>query len=470
MTVALHWFRTDLRVQDNPGLAAAQQSGLPVVGLYIATPEQWDAHDDAPIKRDFWRRNLQALEQALAALGIPLLLLQVPRYRDVVPLLEAVLPALAATELHFNLEVPAHERRRDEAVAALCQRLGVRAQRHLDHLLLPPQSVLNKSGEPFKVFSPFGRAVRALLVDHSPAVVVGQALPTLPALPQRRALEALDFGPGDPAWAQRWPAGEPAAQARLLAFCRQRIADYKLARDFPALDATSCLSPYLAAGVLSIGQCWRESARWQEGNGVFSWQNELLWHDFYKYIMWHYPHVCRHLPWRDDVEHVPWRHDAGDFQAWCEGRTGIPIVDAAMRQLLQTGWMHNRLRMIVAMFLSKQLLIDWRWGERWFMQHLVDGDFAANNGGWQWSASTGTDAAPYFRIFNPVTQSERFDPEGRFLRQYLPELAGLDDRSLHAPEAARPAGYPLPIVDLAFGRERALAAFKQSPSADAPPY
>jgi deoxyribodipyrimidine photo-lyase len=177
--------------------------------------------------------------------------------------------------------------------------------------------------------------------------------------------------------------------------------------------------------------------------------------------MWHYPHVCRHQPWKNDVGHVPWRHDHAEFQLWCEGRTGIPIVDAAMQQLVQTGWMHNRLRMITAMFFSKHLLLDWRWGERWFMQHLIDGDFAANNGGWQWSASTGTDAAPYFRIFNPVTQSHRFDAEGVFLRRYLPELATLDNDAIHDPGLLRPAGYPPPMLELAFGRERALQAFKK---------
>ena len=462
MSIALHWFRTDLRLEDNPGLAAAQASGLPVAALYIATPAQWDAHDDAPIKRDFWRRNLHELQQSLMAMGIPLLTLQVPRYGDIPALLERLLPLLQVAELHCNLEVPVNERKRDEAVATLCQQLGIRVHRHLDHLLLAPQAVMNKSGEPFKVFTPFSKAARELLLA-APVLhtVKQQPVLTLPQLDEKLTIATTGFGEGRPEWEQSWPAGETHAHRRMRAFCQQRIGDYKVARDLPSVDGTSSLSAYLAAGVLSIRQCWLEATRWQDGNGVFTWQNELLWHDFYKYIMWHYPHVCRHQPWKNDVGHVPWRHDHAEFQLWCEGRTGIPIVDAAMQQLVQTGWMHNRLRMITAMFFSKHLLLDWRWGERWFMQHLIDGDFAANNGGWQWSASTGTDAAPYFRIFNPVTQSHRFDAEGVFLRRYLPELATLDNDAIHDPGLLRPAGYPPPMLELAFGRERALQAFKK---------
>jgi deoxyribodipyrimidine photo-lyase len=238
------------------------------------------------------------------------------------------------------------------------------------------------------------------------------------------------------------------------------VPSYREQRDVPSVDGTSRLSPALAAGALSIRECWRR-APWQESEGALVWQNELLWRDFYKYVMWHYPHVCKKLAWRGDVGHVPWRHDDKEFRQWCDGRTGIPIIDAAMRQLQHSGWMHNRLRMLTAMFLTKHLLIDWRWGERWFMQHLIDGDFAANNGGWQWSASTGTDAAPYFRVFNPVTQSRRFDPDGTFIRKYVPELAGLDNAAIHDPGLLRPDDYPAPIIDLAFGRERALTAFRK---------
>ncbi|HEX4939054.1 MAG TPA: FAD-binding domain-containing protein, partial [Candidatus Kapabacteria bacterium] len=202
--------------------------------------------------------------------------------------------------------------------------------------------------------------------------------------------------------------------------------------------------------------------RHQHGStkGVEQWISELGWRDFYKHVMVGWPHVCKHRPFRLETSHIPWRHDEGDFQRWCEGRTGFPLVDAAMRQLRQTGWMHNRLRMVVAMFLTKDLFIDWRWGERFFMQHLIDGDLSANNGGWQWSASTGNDAAPYFRIFNPVLQSERFDPKGNFIREYVPELRHIHDKSIHQPGASLFSEYPAPMVDRRIVKNRVLSHFR----------
>jgi deoxyribodipyrimidine photo-lyase len=230
------------------------------------------------------------------------------------------------------------------------------------------------------------------------------------------------------------------------------------------------LSAYLAAGVISVRQCLhavlsRNHGELDSGNpGAVVWINELLWREFYKHILVGFPRVSMGRAFRRDTEALPWRHAPDELAAWQQGRTGYPIVDAAMRQLLATGWMHNRLRMVAAMFLSKNLLIDWREGERWFMRHLIDGDLAANNGGWQWSASTGTDSVPYFRLFNPHSQSRRFDPEGRFLRQWLPELDALSDRQIHDPSSAGalflPAGYPPPIVDLGMSRARALDAFR----------
>jgi deoxyribodipyrimidine photo-lyase len=203
----------------------------------------------------------------------------------------------------------------------------------------------------------------------------------------------------------------------------------------------------------------------QQETGPATWLSELIWREFYKHIVFFHPEVCRYKPYKANTDKIPWRYDEGDYQKWCEGNTGFPLVDAAMRQLNQTGWMHNRLRMVVAMFLSKTLFLDWRWGERYFMQHLIDGDLAANNGGWQWSASTGTDAVPYFRIFNPITQSERFDPEGRFIRQYCPELARLDNKAIHNPYARgvppRSLDYPEPIVDYQAMRLKVIAEFKK---------
>lgn len=462
MSRTLHWFRTDLRLEDNTALQAAAGTGE-VLALYIATPQQWDLHDDAPIKRDWWRRNLQYLEARLQQLGIPLLYAEVSAYRDIPGFLARLLPALDVTALHCNREYPLYEQRRDALVAAGLREVGVSMHIHDDQTLLPPERVLNKSGQPFKVFTPYSKCIRELLLQTSVAAVSAPRAQSAPDLPTLTHLQSLgDLSWPEPAlhWEQLWPAGEDHAWLELRDFAATRIDDYKQQRDIPCVEGTSKLSPALAAGVLSVRQCWLASLQAEPNASVFSWQNELLWRDFYKHVMFHFPHVCKRYNWRADLAYIPWRHDDEDFRRWCEGRTGIPIVDAAMRQLLHTGWMHNRLRMIAAMFLSKQLLIDWRWGERWFMQHLIDGDFSANNGGWQWSASTGTDAAPYFRIFNPVTQSGRFDPDGAFIRRWLPELAGLDARSIHAPGLLRPTSYPAPMIDLGFGRERALNAFK----------
>jgi deoxyribodipyrimidine photo-lyase len=460
---ALHWFRTDLRIRDNTSLLAAAGNG-PVIALFIATPQQWQQHDDAPIKIDFWRRNLAVLEQDLSELSIPLLYAMVPAYTDIPALLEDLLPVLGVTALHCNREFPLNEHNRDKAVAAACRSLGITMHLHDDQVLLPPENVCNKSGEPFKVFTPWSRAVRSRL---DVAGVKSAGIPARQDPPSGMtpagcvALDDIDWPAPEAGWQQLWPAGEKAAQQALAEFCRNRIEAYRESRDLPGINGTSRISHFLAAGVLSIRDCWQQASAFHAGTGIDTWQNELLWRDFYKHVMWHFPRVCRHLPWKQDVSHVPWRHDQEEFGAWCRGETGIPIIDAAMRQLLQTGWMHNRLRMIVAMFLTKHLLIDWHWGERWFMQHLIDGDFAANNGGWQWSASTGTDAVPYFRIFNPLTQSQRFDPEGDFIRQYLPAFASLDGKSIHDPGLLAPQGYPMPMIDLAFGRERALNAFRR---------
>jgi len=458
----LHWFRSDLRVHDNTALAAACGSGE-VVGLFIATPDQWDLHNDALIKRDYWRRNLLALESSLKALGIPLLFAQGNAYAGLPGLFEQLLPALKISAVHCNREYPQYELRRDAKVAATCKQLGVDFQQYNDQTLVPPERILNKSGLPFKVFTPYAKTVREHLQNNPwpvPLPLQAQTTPHLNLPACCVSLEQLTWPAASGQWSRLWPAGEQFAHDQLTKFCNERMVDYKNTRDLPALAGTSGISHMLAAGVLSVRQCWRESQQWQDGTGALTWQNELLWRDFYKTIMWYFPHVCRHLAWKHDVGHVPWRHDKTEFRKWCEGSTGIPIIDAAMRQLVQTGWMHNRLRMITAMFLSKHLLMDWRWGERFFMQHLIDGDFSANNGGWQWSASTGTDAAPYFRIFNPVTQSRRFDADGEFLRRYLPELAHLDNKLIHDPGMFRPDTYPAPMLELGFGRERALNAFK----------
>jgi deoxyribodipyrimidine photo-lyase len=458
----LIWFRTDLRVHDNMALNAALEKGS-VVGLYIATPKQWQDHDDAPIKIDFWRRNLEALKQSLSELNIPLIFFQVPDYKAVPEVIRGILSTGQVESLQFNAEYPLNEARRDASVITLAEDHGLYARVYHDQVLLEPGSVLNKSGSHFKVFTPFSKKCREMIYVPEQFQIPSQSsslLKTLAFIPRQVEISDIDWPEPNAGWEALWPAGENTAKEKLEDFSNNAVSRYKQDRDFPAIEGTSTLGPWLNAGVISIRECWRHATCMHSGEGPETWKNELLWREFYRHIVHHAPHVSMKKAFRQELDNIPWRHNQNEFKQWCEGNTGIPIIDAAMRQLLETGWMHNRLRMITAMFLSKHLLIDWRWGEKWFMTHLIDGDFSANNGGWQWSASTGTDAAPYFRIFNPVTQSRRFDESGNFIRRFVKELSSLESKSVHDPGLLKPESYPVPLVDLKFGRERALAAFK----------
>ncbi|NBF03562.1 deoxyribodipyrimidine photo-lyase [Pseudomonas sp. Fl5BN2] len=470
----LIWLRSDLRLHDNTALSAAMQRG-PTVAVYLLSPEQWLAHDDAPCKVDFWLRNLQHLSTALDQLNIPLLIRSATTWDQAPQVLLELCRQLQVQMLHFNEEYGIHESRRDAAVTQALENADVNVRGYLDQLLFQPGSVLTKSGSYFQVFSQFRKVCYSRLHSALPALVStpkAQQRLSINADPLPRQIEG--FPRPSQSLQDLWPAGESEAQERLEQFTDEQITYYQSERDFPAKPGTSQLSPYLAAGVISPRQCLHAALRGNQGEfesgnpGAVTWINELLWREFYKHILVGYPRVSRHRAFRPETEAVAWRDAPEELEAWQQARTGLPIIDAAMRQLLETGWMHNRLRMVVAMFLTKNLLIDWREGERFFMQHLIDGDLAANNGGWQWSSSTGTDAAPYFRIFNPVSQSERFDAEGRFIKHWLPQLAGLNKKDIHNPAALGGlfgvADYPAPMVNLSMSRERALAAFKALPS------
>ncbi|UPQ80925.1 deoxyribodipyrimidine photo-lyase [Pseudomonas knackmussii] len=467
----LFWLRSDLRVADNTALAAAMNAG-PTIALYLITPTQWLAHDDAACKIDFRLRNLRSLSARLAALNVPLLIRCVADWQAVPAQIIGICHEHHVDGVHINDEYGVNEQRRDDATAEALQRNGKNLHRHLDQLLFAPGSVKTLAGECFKVFSQFRKVCYARLshsLPHCLPVPAAQAPMCVASDPVPNTVDG--FAPPNDALQAYWPAGEDAALTRLGAFAQQALADYQLRRDFPAEPGTSQISPYLAAGIVSPRQCLHAALAENQGElnsgnpGAVTWINELLWREFYKHILVSYPRVSMGRAFRTETDALPWRHAPDELIAWQQGRTGFPIIDAAMRQLLSTGWMHNRLRMVTAMFLSKNLLIDWREGERWFMQHLIDGDLAANNGGWQWSASTGTDSVPYFRLFNPLSQSTRFDPDGRFLRHWLPELAHLNGREIHNPAKQNglfdPIDYPPPVVDLPMSRARALTAFRQ---------
>ncbi|TNF82838.1 deoxyribodipyrimidine photo-lyase [Pseudomonas sp. ICMP22404] len=468
----LIWLRSDLRLNDNTALAAAASQG-PCVAVYLTSPGQWRAHDDAPCKIDFWLRNLASLSAALSELNIPLLIRHAPHWDQAPSVLLTLCRELNIDAVHVNEEYGVNEARRDAEAARSLKAQGIAFHSYLDQLLFKPGSVLTRTGSYFQVFSQFRKVCYSRL--HL-------SLPKLIRAPSRQAPTGIYSDPVPtqvegfalPSDSLRtlWPAGENEARRRLDTFVDQHLDFYQSERDFPARPGTSQLSAYLVAGVVSPRQCLHAALQANQGEfdsgsvGTVTWINELLWREFYKHILVGFPRVSRHRAFRPETEALAWRNAPEELTAWKQARTGLPIIDAAMRQLLETGWMHNRLRMVVAMFLTKNLLIDWREGERFFMQHLIDGDLAANNGGWQWSASTGTDSAPWFRIFNPLSQSEKFDREGRFIKRWLPELNDLDTQEVHNPLGGLfgRANYPAPIVNLKQSRERALAAFRNLPA------
>lgn len=478
---ALMWFRADLRVRDNAALSAACRDAREVIAVFTICPVQWRSHDWGPVRVDFLLRNLRALRDALARLHIPLRIVTRPAFDDVPLALADLARGLRCDAIYLNDEYELNERRRDDALEALCKPLSIAVRRFTDQVILAPGSVLTSADAWYTVFTPFSRKWKQVLADRGGAPVLAAPRPRTPAgLASDPIPASLDGFVPTRSREDLWPAGEDHALDRLRAFRAQRIHAYHERRDSPAMNGTSTLSPYLALGVLSPRQCLHAAldadpdalnpAR-KARTGPSIWINELIWREFYRHLLVAFPRLCMHRPFKPETDRVPWRDDPANLDAWCRGRTGYPIIDAAMRQLIQTGWMHNRCRMIVAMFLTKNLLIDWRVGERFFMRHLIDGDLASNNGGWQWSASTGTDAAPYFRIYNPCSQSARHDPDATYIKRFCPELAPFPPSEIHDPltmsDLARlAAGYPAPIIDHSSTRARAIEAFRNlSPNA-----
>lgn len=463
------WYRNDLRVHEQAALTAALADGRPVRALYMLCEGQWQRHGVAPLRSWYVLESLRELGEALARLGVPLDIVPAAEFADVPQMLSVYLKKHAVATLYCGREYPLNELNRDRACAAVAAAAGVTVVGFDHSVLVPPRLLMSGQGTPYTVFTPYRRAWEKWLSAHGPVAtssrrrkageeVVFQGHAVIDA-----ALSRLSVAGSLTA---QWQPGETAARKQLRHFIDAGLAGYRQRRDYPALAATSVLSTALSAGTLSVTECWlvaRPALQDADAReGAECWIGELAWRDFYRQIMANFPLLARGEVFREDTRYIQWSKDEARFQAWCEGRTGYPLVDAAQRQLLETGWMHNRLRMVSAMFLSKHLFVDWRRGEEFFMRHLIDGDFAANNGGWQWSASTGTDAAPYFRVFSPIRQSERFDPEGEFIRRFVPELAELPAKWLHAPwKAPIPAEmYPQPVVPHEGVKERVTEAFR----------
>jgi deoxyribodipyrimidine photo-lyase len=469
MRTVLWWVRRDLRLTDNQALASALANASRVLPVFILDPELLNSPDVGDKRVAFLFGGLHQLDADLRERGSRLVL----RQGDPVQELAALVRETAADAVFAEEDYAPYAQQR-EARAAEALPLNLTG----GLIVHPPEVVVKADGTPYAVFTPFRRAWKALPLPPARSVLsTPRQLPEPPdvaslPLPERSILST----------AVPFPPGEAEAERRLQAFVNgeySAVYDYAEGRDRLDLAGTSQLSPYLRFGMLSARQAVVSAQRAMEGaanpparKSAETWLNELIWREFFISILAQFPEVSQQS-FRIDLRGIAWENDEAAFSAWCQGRTGYPAVDAAMRQLVHTGWMHNRARMIVASFLVKDLLVDWRWGERFFMRHLVDGDPAANNGGWQWVAGTGTDAAPYFRIFSPVLQGRKYDPGGRFVRYWLPELTHVPDTYVHAPwempiEVQRQAqcligkDYPTPIVDHAWARERTLRAFSQA--------
>jgi deoxyribodipyrimidine photo-lyase len=470
--IALYWFRRSIRLDDNRALIEAAANAEQIVPVFILDPAILTHATTGVARVNFLFEALADVDTSLRERGSRLIL----RHGQPVAELERLVGETGATAVFFGREYEPYGRERDEAVIKALEKLGVSVLQSSDHLLTEPEDIRTKAGGVYTVFTPYKRVWLEQPIDspapaprriETPNNIHSEALPKLP----KRLGVAGDFDQkpkvtGSEAEAKRW----------LKDFLENCVGEYDTDRDFPGLEGTSRLSAYLKFGVISPRRVFagvqnrRKSLGLEKKSGIDTWLSELAWRDFYYQILFHFPHVVDGA-FRPVYNDISWENDETLFRAWCEGKTGYPIVDAAQRQLNTEAWMHNRARMITASFLTKDLLCDWRWGERFFMQKLVDGDQASNNGGWQWSAGTGTDAQPFFRIFNPVSQGEKFDPTGEYVKRWLPELKRVPAKYVHRPWELSAAeqeavgcvlgrDYPKPIVDHKIQREKALTLYR----------
>lgn len=469
MKTVIHWFRCDLRVSDNIALSEATRRADRVIPVFIFEDAFRTGPDVGAARLAFLLQSVESLHKNLAELGHQLIV-RCGKSEEILPQLCRTTGAQA---VFANKRYEPYAQRRDERITGILLDAGVGFESFKDAVIWEEQEILTQAGNPYTVFTPYSKAWKAKSIpEPAPCIKKTRSGPrNIPSDPLPTSTADLGYSLTQTIP----PAGERAARERLTQFMAGPVFEYDVNRNYPALDGGSNLSPHLRAGTIGIRTIFAELKKArpegravpnaksvvQHGGDVFL--NELIWREFYLQVLHNFPHVTKGS-FRPEYDRLQWSDNEEHFQAWCEGRTGYPIVDAAMRCLNATGTMHNRLRMIVAMFLTKDLLIHWQRGERYFMRQLVDGDMAANNGGWQWSAGTGTDAAPYFRIFNPVSQAEKFDKNGDFVRRWIPELKDFPGLAIHqpweSPMLLAKSKYPPRIVLHEEQREKCLAMFK----------
>ncbi|BAU63051.1 Deoxyribodipyrimidine photo-lyase [Stanieria sp. NIES-3757] len=457
-SLILFWHRRDLRITDNIGLAAARQQSPKVVGVFCLDENLLARDDIAPARVTYMMGCLQQLQQSYQQVGSQLLIIK-GKPTQAIPKLAETLQAKA---VFWNWDVEPYAQTRDRKVKEALTAKGIEVSNHWDQLLHAPGEILTKSSQqPYTVYTPFWK--NWIEQKKRAAIVKLDQFENLTAEELHQAQQAgvIDL-PTAKDLGYVWDnplilaPGKTAAKERLAEFCSRAINEYDEQRNYPAIDGTSQLSAALKFGAIGIRTVWEASVEAYENcrsdetrNNIRSWQQELAWREFYQHCMYFFPELEQGA-YRREFKNFPWENNEDYFQAWCEGKTGYPIVDAAMRQLNEIGWMHNRCRMIVASFLTKDLIINWQWGEKYFMQKLFDGDLSANNGGWQWSASSGMDPKP-LRIFNPASQAQKYDPEGEYIRQWLPELSSVDNEYLVTGKISKSererCDYPQPIVD-----------------------
>ncbi|NEO99063.1 MAG: deoxyribodipyrimidine photolyase [Symploca sp. SIO2E9] len=455
--LVIFWHRRDLRISDNVGLALARQQSSKIVGVFCFDPHILKRDDIAPARVTYMIGCLEELQQRYQLVGSQLLFLHDEPSQGI----PALALALKAKAVFWNLDVEPYSQKRDQQVTQALKEKGIAVENSWDQLLHPPTAITTKSGTPYTVYTPFWKnwinqpkaEPQTTLKDTESLTEQEQKNTELVGVITLPTAKDLGY-----VWDNELllVPGEEAALKTLEEFCHSTISQYQEQRNFPSIDATSKLSAALKFGAIGIRTIWHaaetaynDSRSDESRDSIETWQKELAWREFYQQAMYSFPQLSQGS-YRQVFKDFPWDNNQELFQAWCEGKTGYPIVDAAMRQLNETGWMHNRCRMIVASFLTKDLLINWQWGEQYFMQNLFDGDLSANNGGWQWSASSGMDPKP-LRIFNPASQAQKFDPEAEYIRQWLPELSSIDTQYLVTGQIHQSdrdyCGYPAPIVN-----------------------